>query len=310
MDTAMERVMKTTVFTLGAALLLPAIGVLAQDAPSQIDKQVYERVHDRERGELSVNTQAPTRERMVNAIKSSTPTALFAMLEYGERVECLECIPLLERKLLDSDSAKVREISAWWLRRRPFGFGRVMVKMKTALLESDDPIRRSRAAEALGEFLDPHGLVALCSAVETDKSADVRLSAVRALGRLNAVGGNPVLVFAMLDNDARVRLAALESVHKVNFFSDYDAIIGQLADDDTAVRRTAAQLVGEFRVAEAVAPLVGLLLSDDDAVVRHAAAFSLGQLGGSDAFDALGEARADESDNGVLDAIDIALKMR
>ncbi|MEY4581308.1 MAG: hypothetical protein RL701_6011, partial [Pseudomonadota bacterium] len=87
-------------------------------------------VFDRERGESSPGTSAPSRQQMLNAIKSSTPTRLYATLEYGERVECFECIPVLTNKILTSDNAEVREIGAWWLRRRSFGFGQVMTKMQ------------------------------------------------------------------------------------------------------------------------------------------------------------------------------------
>ena len=127
-------------------------------------------VYDKERGELSPGTGAPSSERMVNAIRSAPPGALYAMLEYGERVECYECMPLLEQKLLDSDEPDVREIAAWWLRRRPFGYGRAAVAMRTAVIEEDDAVRRSRAAEALGEFMDVRGLAALSQAAMEDES--------------------------------------------------------------------------------------------------------------------------------------------
>src|SRR5690349_19184145 len=158
-------------------------------------------VYDRERGELSVGTQAPSREAMMNAIRSTSPGRLTAVLEYGERVECFECIPALEQKLLDSDEPKVREMAAWWLRKRPFGYGRSAVKMRQTVLEDASAVRRSRAAEALGEFLDVRGLPALSQAAMVDGEPQVRLAAVRALGRLNARGGQEVLAVAMEDDD-------------------------------------------------------------------------------------------------------------
>ena len=288
-----------------AVLLLPAGSVLSQDDSEAPLHTVY----DRERGELSPGTQAPSRERMVNAIKSASPTALYSMLEYGERVECYECIPLLEKKLLDSDDAEVREIAAWWLRRRSFGFGRAMVSMKAAIAEDSDPVRRSRAAEALGEFLDPHGLPALVEAVRGDSEPMVRASAVRALGRLNAVAGNAGIAEAMGDRDASVREEALKAVLKVNFFDDQEAVLARLDDDDSQVRLRAAQLAGELRIAEAADALAGLLRTDEHAGVRQAAAFALGRMGGSTARDALNEAKDGEESSAVLDAVEVALKM-
>lgn len=292
------------------AALAPALTLMAA-APAFAEELVPSgTVYDKARGELSPGTKAPTRERMVNAIKSASPTALYSMLEYGQRVECFECIPLLEQKLLSSDNAQVREISAWWLRQRPFGFGPVMVHMQRVIATDADPVMRARAAQALGEFLDPHGLPALTKATSKDADPAVRATAVRALGRLNAVSGNDALRAAIADADANVRAAALEQVIKVNFFRDDKAVIARLADDATTVRRLAVQIAGEQRIKDAAEPLMGLLMTDDDAVVRQAAAIALGRIGGSEAFAALSDSKAQEKDEGVRGAIDIAQRMR
>jgi HEAT repeat protein len=287
-----------------AAAWLIAPSVWADDAPPPTA------VYDRERGELSPGTGAPKRELMVNVIKSGSPTRLYATLEYGERVECYECVPLLADKLLSSDNSQVREISAWWLRRRSFGFGPVMVKMRKVAAQSPDPVQRARALQALGEFLDPHAQPTLSDAATKDTDVSVRVAAVRALGRLNALSGRAALSAAFTDTDAQVRQAALDQVLKVNFFDDRVALLGTLADDDANVRRTAAQLVGQLRVADAVEPLLGLLITDSSAQVRQAAAIALGRIGGSDAAAALADAKKVEHDDQVLDAIQIAARMK
>ena len=275
----------------------------------QADELTFHVVYDRKLGELSVGTSAPTPERMVNAIRSASPTAMTALLEYGERVECMECIPLLEKKLLDSNDSRVREMAAWWLRRRPFGYGRAAVSMRKVVMSDADPTRRARAAEALGEFLDVGGLPMLEHAANADGDAQVRLSAVRALGRLNAQGGHAAVVAAMQDDDGRVRLAALDQVTKLSFFTDHAAIAGALGDEDAQVRRRAAQLSGHVRASDAVAGLIDVLNHDLDGGARQAAAWALGRIGGGEATAALRLAEATESDDGVHDAITIALKM-
>jgi hypothetical protein len=267
-------------------------------------------VYDRERGESSPGTQAPSRQQMLNAIKSSTPTRLYATLEYGERVECFECIPVLANKILSSDNAEVREVGAWWLRKRSFGFGQVMRKMQDVARKDSDPVRRARAASALGEFLDPHALPVLSELVTSDTDTTVRVEAVRALGRLNVVSGHAALSGAMRDPDAQVRLAALEQVLKVNSFQDADALLGLIGDADTRVRSTAVQLVGELRLSAATDGLLGVLITDGSAQVRQAAAIALGRIGGVDASAALADARSVEKDESVLAAISIAMKMR
>jgi HEAT repeat protein len=266
-------------------------------------------VYDRQRGELSPGTDAPKREYMLNAIKSASPSRLFATLEYGERVECFECIPLLADKLLSSESADTREIAAWWLRRRTFGLGPIHQKMEAAVREESDPEKRARAAAALGELLIPHAVDALSAAATQDGEASVRVAAVRALGRLNTIKGNSALSAAMGDADAGVRLAALEQVTRVSFFRDVDALVSTLADDDAAVRRTAAQLAGELRLSAAVEPLLGVLITDSSAQVRQAAAIALGRIGGGDASAALSDAKSVEKDEGVLQAIAVAQRM-
>lgn len=266
-------------------------------------------VYDRERGELSVGTQAPTRERMMNAIRSASPTGLTAVLEYGERVECLECIPLLESKLLQANHPKVREMAAWWLRKRPFGYGRAAVKMRQTVIDDASAVRRSRAAEALGEFLDVRGLPALTQAAMTDGEPQVRLSAVRALGRLNARGGQEVLAAAMADDDVQVRRAALDQVLKLNHWKEGDAVIGRLSDDDAAVRLRAAQIAGELQLTGAASALAGVLENDDSAAVRQSAAWALGRIGGGEAQAALRKADDAEREPRVADAIRIALAM-
>jgi HEAT repeat protein len=286
-----------------AAAWLMAPSVWADDAPEAV-------VYDRERGELSPGTGAPKREHMVNAIKSASPTRLYAELEYGERVECYECIPLLADKLLSSDNTQVREISAWWLRRRSFGFGPVMVKMRKVAAQDQDPVKRARAVQALGEFLDPHAEPTLTTVATKDSDAAVRVAAVRALGRLNALSGHAALRAAFTDTDAQVRKAALDQVLKVNFFDDRVALLGTLADDDDSVRRTAAQLAGELRVVDAAEPLMGLLMTDPSSQVRQAAAIALGRIGGADAFAALADAKKLERDEQVQDAIQIAARMK
>jgi len=294
--------------TLSLLLVLATSGTaLAQEPPT-----IFDPVH----GEISPGTAAPSRAELMDVIRSGAPGQLMTSLEYGEMVACNECVPLLEHKLLNSDEPEVREFSAWWLRRQPFAVGAIMNRMRLTLAGDADPVRRARAAEALGELMDAHGLLPLRRAVEgdTDGGADtspvVRAAAVRALGRLNHPAGNAVIAHAIEDADPSVRRAALSVVLIVNFYRDYDALVSALADDDGDVRRRAAQLVGEFRVESAVPALEALLTADDVPGVREAAAWALGRVGGADAQRALTAAMGTEGESLVRDAIEVGLRMR
>lgn len=290
-----------------------AFGMLLSAAPCTLradDTLTPLVVYDRERGELSAGTGAPKREYMVNAIKSASPSRLYATLEYGERVECFECIPLLADKLLASAEPETREIAAWWLRRRTFGFAPIMKKMQDIARNDADAVRRARAAEALGEFLDPHAADLLQTLAKSDGEVSVRVAAVRALGRLNTLAAGSGIAAAMSDSDAGVRLAALEQVTRLSFFREAAPVLQAIADDDANVRRTAAQLAGELRLTAAVEPLLGVLMTDESVQVRQAAAIALGRIGGGDAESALSDAKAMERDESVRSAIGIALQMK
>ena len=76
------------------------------------------------------------------------PTRVWQVLEHGEKVECLSCIPLVAGLLYDSH-AKTREIAAWWLRRRIFGVfgpGEVYSQVIATLGDASQPETR-RASE-------------------------------------------------------------------------------------------------------------------------------------------------------------------
>lgn len=285
-----------------AALMMMAAPSLAQQSDGA---EGYNRV----RGELSPDAVAPSRESMMNAIQAGTPEQLFTALEYGERVECHECVPLLERLLITSSNSRVREGAAWWLRRRIFGFDSVFHNIRTVLATDPNAVNRAHAAQALGEFMEPNGVQYLAAAL-TDTDAGVRNAVVRGLGRINSPAGNQAIATALADSDATVRDAALQQVLIVNFFQDHDALLARLADETPAVRRRASLVIGHVGVSSAVPALIGLLTGDSDPMVRQAAAFALGRIGGSDARTALAQRQAPgvESNSLVRDAIAVAVR--
>ena len=248
---------------------------------------------------------------LVRAPDSAASTALWTMLEHGERVECLSCIPYVS-KMLYSSNAKTREISAWWLRRRIFGvFGKGEAYEQTIEAVSDpsqSELTRADAASALGEFLESAGIQPVATALVKDRSAVVRLAAANALVRLNAQGQNYELASALTDEDEEVRLAALNGVTHINVFSKVDQVVGLISDASPLVRRRAAQTLGTLKSADAVVGLIALTSADNesDAGVRAAAVWALGQIADPAARDAVLAAQGD-ADKGVRDAANISL---
>jgi HEAT repeat protein len=216
------------------------------------------------------------------AAGNAAPTEIWRVLEHGERVECLSCIPQVS-KLLWADHPKTREISAWWLRRRIFGVfgpGQVYSQVVSALQSDPNEKRRAYAADALGEFLAGSGVKYVAKAAVTDTSPLVRKSAVLALMRLNHQGQNGELGQALSDSDADVRLAALHASIRVNVFTNIDAVAGLIGDADARVRQRAAENLGVMRAKDAVGGLVALISPDSekDAGVRAAAVAALGRI--------------------------------
>jgi hypothetical protein len=247
---------------------------------------------------------------LVQTPNGAAPTAIWTMLEHGERVECLSCIPFVSKMLYDT-SPKTREISAWWLRRRIFGvFGKGEVYEQTINAVSDQSkseLTRAHAASALGEFLEGAGIAPVATALVSDGSPVVRLAAANALIRLNNQGPNSELSTALSDTDEEVRLAALNGVSHINVFSKVDQVAKLISDTSPLVRRRAAQTLGTLKSADAVVGLIALTAPDteSDPGVRAAAVWALGQIADPAARDAVLAAKND-ADSGVRDAANVS----
>jgi HEAT repeat protein len=281
-----------------AIVLLPALGARADEV------HVYTR-----KGELSPDTQAPTLEAMVDAIDHGSPMRLKATLEYGERVLCEACVKPLYEKLLSSSDSRVRELSAWWLRRQPFAAPLVLAKLRAAVKQETNAERRARAAEALGEMVDPGSLPVLSDAALEDTDASVRAAGARALARLNSPGAAAVLGDVLSDKATAVKIAALDVLITVGGFRDYELLLPLVGDADAGVRARAARLLGEHRVSAAETALIAMLKGDEATAARKAAAWALGRIGGAKGREALLGAAKKEKNEQVLDAIEIAGRM-
>jgi HEAT repeat protein len=291
---------RTCIFV-SASALLGAASVVAQTIP---ETREYSRA-----GEVSPGATAPNVASMMAAIQTGSPDTFRATLEYGERVLCIECVPLLENKLLSSSEPRIRELSAWWLRRQPFAGPAILKTLKQVVASDADPVRRARAAEALGEFMDAHAVSALTTAAKTDPDPTVRASAVRGLARVNDPGSGPVIAAALSDGDPRVRSAAMDVLLLVAGFRDFSGLVPLLADPDPMLRTQAARLCGEVRLAGSDTMLSAVLAGDAAAGVRKVAAWALGRIGGATGAAALQARKASETDPFVLSAIDVAQRM-
>lgn len=238
------------------------------------------------------------------------PTRLWKLLEHGEKVECLNCIPYVE-KLLYSSHPKNREISAWWLRRRVFGVfgpGQAYSRVVDTLNDANQPEeRRVYAANALGEFLSPSGVRHVAASAMKDASPRVREASVAALQRLNTEGPGGEVGQALSDDDEGVRLAALKAAISVNVFTSVDRVAEKLGDASPLVRRRAAEALGSMRVSDSVVGLIALASerTEADENVRVAAIWALGRIADPAGRDAV-EAALDDSSELVRSSARIA----
>ncbi len=244
---------------------------------------------------------------------NAAPMVVWRALEHGERVECLDCIPSVAGLLYDGH-AGTREIAAWWLRRRIFGVfgpGQAYSQVVDTLASDESETRRAHAAEALGEFLVGVGVQHVARAAAADASPLVRLSAVRALERLNADGPNGELASAVGDGDASVRRAAIMTASHINSASAETilAIVERIGDDDASVRRATVEVLGSMRITDAALEISVLTDPDreSDPEVRKAAVAALGELGDLSVRGAV-EAAEDDPDFLVRSAARIALR--
>ena len=292
--------------TVGAGLGAYQAQAEAPKPPTRGAGTVYKGIRDDQIEQIT----SPDRIKSAVA-KAGSPSAVWQALEHGEKVECLDCIPAVEKLLYDGNS-KNREIAAWWLRRRIFGvFGKNEVYSRTveALKTSPDVATRARAAEAIGEFLDGAGVPHVASSLVGDSEPLVRAAAARALDRLNNPGPNGELAIALADTDENVRLTALGAATHVHGFTDVASVARLAYDASPVVRRHAAGALGQMRARDSVAALIGLLSSEQesDAKTRASAAHALGRIGDASARDALMAAMSDP-DSFVRDAARIALR--
>ena len=137
---------------LGAGLGAYQAQADAPKPPTKGTGAVYRGIRDDQIEQLTT----PDRIKAV-ATKPTSPSAIWQALEHGEKVECLDCIPAVEKLLYDGN-AKNREIAAWWLRRRIFGvfgqgevYSRTVQTLQIASRRDHARTRRRSARRVLGQ---------------------------------------------------------------------------------------------------------------------------------------------------------------
>jgi HEAT repeat protein len=119
-----------------------------------------------------------------------------------------------------------------------------------------------------------------------DKDLEVRLDAVRCLGKLGDARAVEPLIATLKDEDWIVGWFAAQALGQIGDPQAVEPLIAALKDTEMHVRRFAAEALRQFGDSRAVQPLIAAL-KDETGDVRCAAAQALGQIGDSRAVQPL-----------------------
>lgn len=229
------------------------------------------------------------------AIASNSPDAIVAELERAEYLPCVGCISQV-MKLIDHDSAKVRDVAGWWLTRR--GARQEVLAAMEARFVGTDPTAARNAADVLAAMRDHTAVPALGAFVKQPLDEESGRAAARALGAIGHPTAKAHLVTAFSSSLPGVRAASAAAIRELRapvgqtVVMDAQALLPLLSDGNAQVRREAALTAGYLGDKAAVAALI-TQLSDGDAQVRKAAAWALGELKDGSARPALQAATND-----------------
>jgi hypothetical protein len=146
-------------------------------------------------------------------------------------------------------------------------------------------VRRGRAAETLGGLRRRDAVPALCARL-ADRDPDVRLAAVRALGRIgDPAAAGPLLATLAAPEPAPVQLVAYALV-QLEAGADR-ALLAGLDQPDPQVRATVLDTLRLRGTTGAEARVVAVLREDPSPEVRRGAAAILGRVGGRASLDPL-----------------------
>ncbi|OLE25393.1 MAG: hypothetical protein AUG44_16120 [Actinobacteria bacterium 13_1_20CM_3_71_11] len=166
-------------------------------------------------------------------------------------------------------------------------------------------VRRGRAAETLGSLRRRDAVPALCARL-ADRDPDVRLAAVRALGRIgDPAAAGPLLATLAIPEPAPVQLVAYALV-QLDAGADH-ALLAGLDHPDPQVRATVLDTLRLRGTTGAEARVVAVLREDPSAEVRRRAAAMLGRVGGRASLDPLVAAARGDADREVRAAAARAL---
>jgi len=180
---------------------------------------------------------------------------------------------------------------------------------------------REAAADALGKFvmesefneIPPQAGREVVDALlrtmaRTPERSNLYLRALGSVSYSSRAEIAPLIEKAAMHDSIDVRAATLLSMGRYGDERWNDFILNALDDAEPAIRYEAARACGEAAISDAVPRLIELI-KDNDREIKHAAIWSLGEIGGSEAQEALMRLADIEIDEDLLESIEDAVNM-
>jgi len=238
------------------------------------------------------------------------------MVEIGEESVDVDFSDAL-RALLDDADAEVRAaaVDGLWECEDV-----LLIKPFIALLQSDPAeLVRAKAASALGRYMYLAELEELSTTKATQvkqallaahrsptETLEVRRRALEALSALTDPEIHDLIAAAYQHPEEKMRVSAVFAMGHSGHTPWRSTVLQELDNPVPAIRFEAARAAGELESKKAVPRLIELL-ADSDREIQQAAAWSLGQIGGKPAKEALRQA-AKGQDEVLREAAEAALQ--
>lgn len=151
------------------------------------------------------------------------------------------------------------------------------VSALASLLQSENPVLRSRTAEALRKIASPTAVEPLYAALEQEENLKVALRLAESLLSLGDERVIPVLSAALAYDDDEIRHRAVEILVSYPHAASVPILLECLKEDDQATRAAAVYVLGKVGYLDL--PVLHAGLSDTVRAVRSGVAKALGELG-------------------------------
>lgn len=195
-------------------------------------------------------------------------------------------------KLADELEREPQVRSIFFMANRLEWYGEPAIDPFIGLMKSDRPEVRIAAIRALGRLADEKAVPHLIEAL-ADPSGDIRVRAVEALGIIRPTSATAPLLARLDDPEAYIRVEAMKSLACLGS----EAIVGKagqyIRSDATWARSRTIDALGILGSAGAL-NLILEGLNDQDPYVRRRSVIALLQTGSDRACDGLAKARGDD----------------